>query len=93
MSERINLGKIIKGKDRKQRCPRCFTPMRYRKVVGIMEDWSPSTHAWFCPVCPVIRHDGTIKHDEESWCKRLKDEETRRISMYLNSIFSKDKKK
>jgi len=92
-SRRIDVDKIIKSKDCKNRCPRCFTPMRYKKIVGKMANWAPSPYAWICPVCPVVWHDGTIKEGDDTWCRRLKEEEVTRISVYLNTIFSRDKKK
>jgi len=89
---RINVDKIVKDRDGKKRCPRCFAPMRYKKLLGKIAGWSPGPYAWHCPCCPVIWHDGTIKENEDTWDRRVKADETKRVSSYISQIFSKHKK-
>jgi len=92
VAEKFDVDKIVQSRDGRHCCPRCLTPMKYVKVIGKMAEWSPAPYVWRCPVCPpVVWHDGTIKDNDNTWDRRLKNDEAKRISSYISVIFKKKK--
>ena len=68
----------------------CNEPMPYRKIEGPMKMWAPSDYAWFCPGnCGVIRHDGSIDPNEDTWEKRKAKEDRKDLNSYLSSLYRK----
>lgn len=87
-SKRPNIEEIIRRKDRSVDCDQCghIPPMRYKKLIGPMAQWSPAPYAWVCLSCGGIKHDGSIDPNEKTWNYKLRQENRRRISSYLSSI-------
>ncbi len=90
-----NVEEIIRRKDRSIDCEQCkrMPPMRYKKLIGLMAQWSPAPYAWVCPSCSVIRHDGSIDPSEKTVDYMIKVEDKRRISSYLSAILRAQKEK
>jgi hypothetical protein len=88
-----DLEKIIRIKDGKKSCPWCWGKMRYLRVEGKMELWSPGRYAWFCTGCPVTILDGSIVPNDDNWDTRIKRDEKRRLSSMLASVIRGAKKK
>jgi hypothetical protein len=78
-----------KIRDGKRSCPRCWSPMQYKRVTGAMLEWSPCDHAWFCDSCPPVRViDGSIDPSEDTWQSREKAQNHRQLNSYLMSLLN-----
>ena len=89
---RLTLEKIIKIRDKREACPHCLKPMRYRRVSGTMKLWAPAPYAWTCPQCRFTQLDGSIVPGEETWDVRMEKDEKRRLSSFLAAAIRGSKK-
>lgn len=86
---RLTLDKIVRSRDGRHCCERCFEKMRYRPVTGMMREWSPAPYAWFCPNCGNVLLDGSIKPEDDTWSNKMKTDEKRRLSRFLYAAMQK----
>lgn len=90
-SRRFDLKLIVKNRDKKRSCPVCPKQMRFVPVRGTMKKWSPSPYLWKCPNCSAIQLDGSIIPEDETWDKKMLDDEKRRLSSFLSKAMKRKK--
>ncbi len=82
-----NIRNWIRVKDGRKLCPRCWLPMKYKRLRECHQRWAPFHYSWKCEICPeVYILDGSIDINENTPEKRRKCEEISQLFLTVQRI-------